>query len=142
MSTVMQARLARGCQVQSSKIYLKVYSTSEICRHGQVKTVLFEIIMNRFCESKMSRCVRRQMQMNGGTWTQIAYDPRAEIAGSCRRNILASTVEIEKKQNLEAFFYQIIHRTQISFLKMQLLRHSSGLYLPSCVSLVKIKPVS
>ena len=28
------------------------------------------------------------------TWTQIAYDPRGEIGGSCRQNILVVEIEL------------------------------------------------
>ena len=42
--------------------------------------------MNRFLDSKMSRDVS-DVDEWGGTWTQIAYDPRGEIGGSCRQNI-------------------------------------------------------
>ena len=36
--------------------------------------------------------------MNGGTWTQIAYDPRGEIGGSCRQNVF----RIEKYMKINA----------------------------------------
>ena len=82
-----------------------------------------------FGHKDVKRCVRCRWM--GGTWTQIAYDPRGEIGGSCRQNILRVEKYRKKLHTLEASYQRCIRKYLVSTIQ--------ELYLSR---LIKIKHVS